>query len=251
MKWLNHSLASALCRVLLSAAFAYGQPAAAQRPPDEVQQLVAPIALYPDPLVALTLAASTYRAEVVEAWRWMQGHPGLAGQLLADAVDPQPWNPGVKAVAQFPSLLDSMNTNLAWTSALGDAYVNQPQDVLDAVQALRQRARSAGSLESTNELTVTAEGPAIAIEPADPDFLYVPEYDPWIVYGAALAAYPGWVGVPGIFHAGPYLYSGVALGVGLAAFGWGWHNWGFDWHDGGVTYQHAPYNFPRQTSFAE
>ncbi len=113
---------------------------AAEQASEPLEQLVAPIALYPDALVAQILAASTYPAEVVEAWRWTQGHSGLEGQELADALNPQPWDPSVKALTQFPSVLDSMNQNLAWTSALGDAYVNQPDEVLNAVQVLRQRA---------------------------------------------------------------------------------------------------------------
>jgi hypothetical protein len=241
MKWLNHSLAFVLCCTFLSAVGGYSQPAVAQQPPAELEQLVAPIALYPDPLVAQILAASTYPSEVVEAWRWMQGHSGLEGQSLVDAVDRQPWDPSVKTLIEFPSVLDSMNSNLAWTSALGDAYVNQPQDVLDAIQALRQRAQSAGSLQSTSEESVTAQGPTIAIEPADPDVVYVPEYDPWLAYGESLASYPGWVGVPGVYYAGPDPYFGVG-GVGLAAgFGWAWRDWGFDWRNRRVTYNHAPY----------
>ena len=215
---------------------------AAAQTSESLEQLVAPIALYPGALVAQILAASTYPAEVVEAWRWMQGHTGLEGQELADAVNPQPWDPSVKALTQFPSVLDSMNRNLAWTSALGDAYVNQPDQVLNAVQVLRQRAQAAGSLQSTNELNVTAQGQAIAIEPADPEVVYVPEYDPWLVYGAPLAAYPGWVGVPGIYYSGSDLYFDAGLGVGLfGGFGWGWHDWGFDWRNRRMTFNHAPY----------
>lgn len=215
---------------------------AAAQTSETLEQLVAPIALYPDALVAQILAASTYPAEVVEAWRWMQGHPGLNGQELANAVNPQPWDPSVKALTQFPSVLDSMNRNLAWTSALGDAYVNEPEDVLNAVQMLRQRAQAAGSLQSTSEQTVTTQGQAIAIDPTEPDLVYVPEYDPWLVYGAPLAAYPGWVGVPGIYYAGPDLYFDLGLGAGLfAGFGWGWHDWGFDWRHRRMTYNHAPY----------
>jgi hypothetical protein len=214
----------------------------AQQPSEQVQQLVAPIALYPDPLVAQILAASTYPSEVVEAWRWMQGYSGLKGQQLADAVDPLPWDPSVKALTQFPSVLDNMNQNLHWTSALGDAYVNQQEDVLNAIQVLRQQAQTAGSLQSTSQQTVTTQDQTIAIEPADPEVVYVPAYDPWLVYGAPLVAYPGWVAVPGIYYAGPNLYFDMGFGVGLfAGFGWAWHDWGFDWHDRRTIYNHAPY----------
>ena len=126
---------------------------------------MAPIALYPDPLVAQILAASTYPSEIVEAWRWMR-QSGLKGAQLANAVDPQPWDPSVKALTQFPSVLDNMNKNLHWTSALGDAYVNQQEDVLNAVQVLRQRAQVAGNLQNTSQQTVTTQGQTIAIEPA-------------------------------------------------------------------------------------
>ena len=231
--------------VALVCSLASAIPAGAQTaPPPSAQneQLVAPIALYPDALVAQILAASTYPTEVVEAWRWTQLHPGLTGQQLADAVDAQPWDPSVKALIQFPSVLQSMDANLSWTSSLGDAYANQPQAVLDAVQVMRQRAQAAGTLISTNQQTVTADGQTIAIEPANPDVVYVPAYDPWVVYGDPLAIYPGWVGVPGVFWAGPDLYFG--LGFGVAAFGgfaWGLHHWGFDWHRREVIHDRAPY----------
>ncbi len=160
MKSLTRKLVLALCGSLLVAGSAYGQepvvtdseaqPAAtqsAQQSLGELEQLVAPIALYPDELVGQILTASTYPTEVVEASRWMQHHPRLEGQALADAVDQQPWDPSVKALTEFPAVLDSMNENLSWTSALGDAYVNQPQDVMSAVQALRKRAQAAGRLK--------------------------------------------------------------------------------------------------------
>jgi hypothetical protein len=217
---------------------------------EQVQQLAAPIALYPDSLVAQILAASTYPAEVVDASHWMQQHSGLDGQVLADAVDPQPWDPSVKALTQFPSVLDNMNRNLAWTSALGDAYVNQPQDVLNAVQLLRQRAQAAGNLQSNSEQTVTAQDQTIDIEPANPAIVYVPSYDPWLAYGAPLVAYPGWVPYPGDFYNGPGLYYGAGIGIGfLAAFGWGWHNWGFDWRDRRLTFRDEPFLSHSRTFF--
>lgn len=118
----------------------------AQLTPEQLQQLVAPIALYPDALVAQVLAAATYPAEVVEADRRMQQNPNLKGKQLADEVDKQSWDPSVKALTQFPSVLANMDKNLSWTSSLGDAYVNQQQDVMDAVQVMRSRAQSAGNL---------------------------------------------------------------------------------------------------------
>jgi len=190
----------------------------AQQSPEELDQLVAPIALYPDALVAQILAAATYPTEVVEAERWMQQNPGLQGDALAQAVDPQSWDPSVKALTQFPSVLAMMDKNLSWTSSLGDAYVNGQQNVLDAVQVMRQRAQQAGNLKSTQQETVTTQGQTIVIEPTDPEVVYVPEYDPWVVYGDPLAFYPGWVGVPGAFIEGP----GIAFGLGNWRLRWLW-----------------------------
>src|SRR3984885_7402898 len=156
--------------------------------PQELQQLVAPIALYPDALVAQILAAATYPAEIVEADRWMQKHTDLKGKKLADEVDKQSWDPSVKALAQFPSVLANMDKNLSWTSSLGDAYVNQQKDVMDAVQVMRGRAQKSGNLKSTPQENVAKQGQTITIEPANPDVVYVPQYDPWLVYGAPLGS---------------------------------------------------------------
>src|ERR1700686_3847556 len=221
------------------------EPLSTPLPPqsaEELDQLVAPIALYPDTLVAQILAAATHPTQIVEADRWLQQHPDLKGDALAKAVDAQSWDPGVKALTQFPGLLGMMDTNLSWTSSLGEAYVNGQQNVLDAVQAMRQRAQQAGSLKSTPQETVTNQGDAIVIEPANPQIVYVPEYDPWIVYGDPLAFYPGWIGVPGFFFDGPGIGFGVGIGIGLfGGFGWGWHSWGTDWHGHGLTHGHHPY----------
>jgi hypothetical protein len=209
---------------------------------DTLGQLVAPIALYPDALVAQILAAAAYPAEVVEANRWMQQHTDLKGDALAKAVDPQSWDPSVKALAQFPSVLEMMGKNLSWTSSLGDAYVNGQQNVLDAVQAMRQRAQQAGNLNSTQQETVTSDGQTIAIEPTDPEVVYVPEYDPWDVYGEPLPYYPAWVGVPGLYLDGPGIAFGLGIGVGVfGGFGWGWHHWGTDWHHHDVMHDHDRY----------
>src|SRR4051795_7830942 len=118
----------------------------AQMTPEYLQDLVAPIALYPDELVAQVLAASTYPTEIVQAERWLQQHSTLKGTQLADAVNEQPWDPSVKALTQFPSVLANLDTNLSWTSALGDAYFNDQQNVTTAIQALRKRAQDAGTL---------------------------------------------------------------------------------------------------------
>src|SRR3984893_10977868 len=207
--------------------------------PEELQQLVAPIALYPDALVAQILAAATYPTQIVEADRWMQRHSNLKGQELAKEVDKQDWDPSVKALAHFPSVLENMDKNLSWTSALGEAYVNDPQDVTDAVQVMRQEAQKAGHLNSTEQERVTTQGQTIIIEPADPQVVYVPAYDPWLVYGGPIVAYPGWYPVPGIFWGGVGLSFGVGFGIGyFGGFGWGWGHWGYDWHGRRAFFDH-------------
>jgi hypothetical protein len=210
--------------------------------PEQLQQLVAPIALYPDELVAQILAAATYPTEVVEADRWLQQHPSLKGQELAQAVDKEPLDPSVKALTQFPSVLANMDKNLSWTSSLGEAYVNQSQQVMDAVQTMRRRAQDAGNLKTTPQQTVTTAGRTIAIEPAETDVVYVPTYDPWLVYGAALPLWPGWYGYPGLYLDGPGFGFGLGFDVGFfGGFGWGWHNWGFDWGHRTMVFNHNTY----------
>jgi uncharacterized membrane protein YgcG len=214
----------------------------APQSPETLDQIVAPIALYPDALVGQILAASTYPTEVAEADQWIQQHSGLKGEELAQAVDQQSWDPSVKALTQFPSVLANMDKNLSWTSALGHAYANQPQDVLNAVQVMRERAEQAGNLKSTSQETVTTEGQTIVIQPANPQVVYVPEYDPWLIYGGPVEVYPGWVPFPGSFAAGPSLSFGLGIGIGIfAGFGWGWHHWGADWHGRRVVYNHEAY----------
>lgn len=221
----------------------------AQQTPEQLQQLVAPIALYPDSLVAQTLAASTFPEQVVEADRWVQAHPGLRGEALGQAVDSEPWDPSVKALTAFPSVLGNMDKNLSWTSSLGDAYYNQQQDVMDAIQVMRQRAQEAGNLKDTPQQTVTAQGSTIVIEPASPEVVYVPAYDPWLVYGGPIVAWPEWYPYPGIWYDGPYLSFGVGFGIGFfGGYGWGWGHWGFDWHNRYAIYNHNRY-YSRSRTF--
>ncbi|MCU1310470.1 MAG: hypothetical protein JWO20_1595 [Candidatus Angelobacter sp.] len=211
----------------------------AQETPEQLQQLVAPIALYPDALVAQILAASTYPAQVVEADRWMQQHSNLKGDQLAQEVNKQNWDPSVKALAQFPTVLANLDKNITWTSGLGDAYTNQPQDVMNAVQVMRQRAQQSGNLKITPQENVTTQGQTIVIQPANPQVVYVPEYDPWVVYGYPVVAYPGWYSYPGLYIAEPGIAFGLGFGVGFfSGFGWGFHNWGFDWRDRRVLFNH-------------
>jgi hypothetical protein len=199
----------------------------AQETPAQLEQLVVPFALYPDALVAQILAASTYPTQIVEADRWLQKHSKLQGEELARDVDKESWDPSVKALTQFPSVLARMDQNLSWTSAVGDAYFNQEQDVLDAVQVMRKRAEDAGTLQSTPQQTVATQGSTIIIEPAVPDVCYLPIYDPWTVYGAPLAVWPGFIFDPWV---GPEFFFGPAIGLGFfGGYGWGWPAWGFDW----------------------
>jgi len=212
----------------------------AEPTPAQLQQLVAPIALYPDELVAQVLAAATYPEQVVEADRWVQEHSSLQGDERAKAVDAQPWDPSVKALAQFPSILANMDKNLSWTSALGDAYVNHQDDVMDAVQAMRRRAKDAGNLQTTPQQKVDEAGSQIQIAPANPEVVYVPAYDPWTVYGPPVVAWPGWYPYPGLFIAAPGIVFGVGFGIGfLAGFGWGWGHWGCDWGHRTVVFDHT------------
>lgn len=211
----------------------------AQESPAELQQLVAPFALYPDALVAQILAASTYPTQIVEADRWLQKHPKLQGEELARDVDKESWDPSVKALTQFPSVLARMDQNLSWTSAVGDAYFNQEQDVLDAVQVMRKRAEDAGTLQSTPQQSVATQGSTIIIQPAVPDVCYLPIYDPWTVYGAPLAVYPGFFFEP---WDGPAFFFGPAIGLGFfGGFGWGWPAWGFNWGRREVLFNHNIY----------
>ncbi len=217
--------------------------------PEQLQQLVAPIALYPDSLVAQILAASTFPEQVVEADRWVQSHPDLKGDALAQAVNNMPWDPSVKALTAFPTVLGNMDKNLSWTSSLGDAYYNQQQDVMDAVQVMRQKAEQSGNLKTTPQQTVTTQGSTIIIQPAAPDVVYVPAYNPWLVYGGPIAPWPGWYPYPGIWFGGPYLSFGIGFGIGFfGGFGWGWPHWGFDWHNHYVVYNQGRY-YSHSTTF--
>jgi Protein of unknown function (DUF3300) len=215
---------------------------------EQAQQLVAPIALYPDELVAQILAASTYPTEIVEAERWLQQNSSLKGTQLASEVDKQSWDPSVKALTQFPSVLANMDKNLSWTSALGDAYFNNQQDVLNAVQVMRERAQAAGTLKTTPQQNVTTQGQTIIIEPANPQVVYVPQYDPWIVYGAPLAVYPGYI--PGPWVAAPIISFGIGFPIGWGfGWGWGWPAWGCNWGGGFVVFNHARFISRSHTFF--
>ena len=227
------------------------KPEYASKTPAQLQQLVAPIALYPDSLVAQILSASTFPEQVVEADRWIQAHPDLKGDALAKAVDEQPWDPSVKALTAFPSVLGNMDKNLSWTSSLGDAYYNQEADVMAAMQVMRQKAEQAGNLKTTPQQVVKTENETIIVEPADPEVVYVPAYDPWVVYGyPVVVAWPGWYAYPGIWYSGTYVSFGMWYGVGFYyGYGWGWHHWGCDWHHHWVEHNHNRYYSRSRTSY--
>jgi hypothetical protein len=173
----------------------------------------------------------------------MEKHKNLQGEKLAKEVNKESWDPGVKALTQFPAVLANMNQNLAWTSELGDAWVNQQQDLNQAIQTMRQRAQQAGNLKTTPQQTVNTNGNTIVIQPATPEVVYVPQYDPWLVYGDPLAVFPGWYPYPGLFWDSPGIGFGLGFGIGFfGGFGWGWNHWGYDWHGGGrVVYNHNAY----------
>lgn len=216
--------------------------ASIHRTPQELQQLVAPIALYPDALVAQILAAATHIAEVVAADRWIQSHSQLKGDELAVQVDQQVWDASVKALTGFPAVLEDMDQNVVWTSSLGDAYLSQPQQVMAAIQAMRQRASTAGNLEANQQQTVTTDGGLISILPADPGLVYVPEYDPSLVYGAPVALWPGWYPDPDLYLDGPGVVFGVGFDLGyFGGYGWGWHHWRPDWNRRAVWFNGGQY----------
>lgn len=245
------------CALILAASGCDNQEVQATAPPaiqpvqvtaEQLQQLVAPIALYPDELVAEILAASTYPTQIVEADRWLQQNSSLKDAQLASAVDKQSWDPSVKALTQFPSVLANMDKNLSWTSALGDAYFNNQQDVLNAVQVMRKRAQDAGTLKTTAQQNVATQGQTIIIQPTNPDVVYPPQYDPWIVYGAPLVVYPGYV--PGPWVAAPVVSFGIGTGFPIGwTYGWGWDAWGCNWGGGFVVFDHARFISRSHTFF--
>jgi len=182
----------------------------------------APIALYPDSLVGQILAASQYPTQIVEAQRWMETNSGLSAAQVAQGANSQSWDPSVKSLTAFPKGLNDMNTNLSWTSVLGEAYYSDPQGVLQAVQVMRAQAKAAGTLSSTSQQTVETQGETIIIQPADPQVIYVPQYNPTVPNGAPVGAYPGYtssdLALTGVLAFG----AGVAVGALInSSDGWG------------------------------
>lgn len=203
-----------------------GAPAPPTFRQEELDQLLAPIALYPDALLAQVLMASTYPLEVVQAARWVKAYPNIIGPQLEEAMRQQPWDPSVRSLTAFPQVLAMMDANLEWTQKLGDAFLAQQPAVMATVQALRARAQAAGYLQNTPQQTVIAEPQAILIEPATPQIVYVPVYDPTVVYGPWwVPAYPPYVWYPpGYVVRAGVISFGISVAVGTVLWG------GIDWH---------------------
>ena len=201
--------------------------------PDQLNQLVAPIALYPDSLVAQVLAASTYPTQVADADHFDQANQGAAPEQLSQMANGQNWDPSVKALTAFPTVLAQMDKNLDWTTQLGNAYYNQPQDVMSAVQQDRQQAYDSGKLRSTPQEYVQDNPGDVVIEPANPAVVYVPYYNPWTVWGWGNPWFAWYAPPPP-----PGFFMGVGIGFGFgfgiavgawSHWGWGWGHWGMGW----------------------
>lgn len=227
---------------------AMGQPAAsgaqqaAPLTPQELQQLVAPIALYPDALVAQILGGATFPDQVAFADDWLHQNASLKGSALMEAVNGQQWEPSIKALTQFPSVLDNMAKNLSWTSSLGEAYHLQSADTMSAVQYLREKAKAAGNLKTGSQIVVVQQAPdTIVIQSANPQVVYVPVYNPTVVYGTPYVT-PGYstaaVVTTGVLAFG----AGIAIGAMMSSgYGWGYSYWNCGWHGGAVVYRGGSY----------
>jgi hypothetical protein len=208
---------------------------------EELQKLVAPIALYPDALVAQIMGAATFPDQIAAAAIWLQQNGNLVGSALAKAVDAQPWDPSVKALTQFPSVLDNLTKNLSWTSALGEAYHTQPADIMSAVQFLRAKAQAAGNLKSGSQITVVQQAPqVIVIQPTNPQVVYVPTYNPTVVYGTPYVT-PGYSAAAVATTAVLAFGIGIAVGAAMNNNSWGYSYWNCNWHGGTVVYHSSGY----------
>lgn len=216
-----------------------GQPAPtsgsqdAKIPNEQLDSLVAPIALYPDPLLSQTLVACTYPLEIVQLQQWLEQNKGLKDKALTDAVLKQNWDPSVQAMAVFPDVVKLLSDNIAWTDNLGNAFLAQQSDVMDAVQRMRAKATEKGVLKTTEqqrvETKVIENKTVVVVEPASPEVAYVPYYDPYSIWGAPYYPYPP-VAYPPYYPTGGRLLSfgvGMAIGAAWGGGGWGWNcGWG-------------------------
>jgi uncharacterized protein DUF3300 len=222
--------------------------------PQELDALVAPIALYSDPLLAQTLAASTYPLEIIQLQQWMDRNKNLTGKALADAVAKQPWDPSVQGLVEFPDVIQRMAGNVQWTTDLGNAFLAQQSDVMDAVQRMRAKAQGTGNLKTSAQQvvkteTVSSGKQVIEIQQANPDVVYVPSYDPVVVYGAAPPAYPYYPYTYPGYVPGTALAWGAGIALGAAAWGsWGGHWGNCDWNGGNVKINNN-YNYNKNNNF--
>jgi uncharacterized membrane protein YgcG len=225
------ALSLVLLMAMPSALFAQdagGNPAFKQ---EELEQILAPIALYPDALLTQVLMASTYPLDIVQADRWAKQNKDMKGDALAKALEAQTWDPSVKSLVNFPQVLAMMSEKIDWTQKLGNAFLSQQKDVMDTVQDLRAKAQAAGNLKTTNEQKVIVEKETIIIQSASPQVIYVPAYNPTVVYGTwAYPAYPPYPVYPPGYVAGAAFVTGVAVG---AAWGYAWGH--ANWHGGDVN----------------
>jgi len=241
-KYVFRSFVAILCSCIIApgdgawaaASMQDAQPAQADAklPPQELDSLVAPIALYPDSLLSQALVASTYPLEIVQLQQWLEGHKDLKDKALTDAAMKQPWDPSVQAMAVLPDLVKQLAGNIQWTTDLGNAFLAQQNDVMDAVQRMRKKAKDNGNLKTSDqqkvETTVIESKETIVIQPSSPDVIYVPSYNPTVVYGPPPYPYPPITyPPPGYYAAGMAISFGVGMMVG-AAFGGGW-GWGCGW----------------------
>jgi hypothetical protein len=229
-----------------SAAGTQAAPSATKFSPEQLDAMLAPIALYPDDLLVQTLMAATYPLQIVEATRWLErdNNKALKGDALAQALAPLPWDPSVKSLVPFPQVLEQLNQNLDWTQQIGYAMAKQQEDVLDSVQRLRRQAQQTGHLKTTEQQVVSTQAtvddqgqptpdPTIVIQPANPQVVYVPSYNPSVVYGTwPYPAYPPvYYPPPASYYPGAALASGMAFAAGVAVVGslWGWAgaSWGY------------------------
>ena len=252
------AIAQRLIFGLVSVAWVFAQ-AAAQTPAaetpttaagfteEQLEQIVAPIALYPDPLVSQMLMASTYPLEIVEAARWLKANPGLKDTALEEALKKESWDASVKSLCGFPDVIEQMNENLDWTQDLGDAFLAQKTELLDTVQRMRGKAYDAGNLTTTEQQVVTQQpDKIIVIEPASPEIIYVPTYSPTVVYGSW--SYPHYY-YPPMYVPPPYGYGAMAFTVGVVwgAAIWGGCNWGWGSSDVDIDINRQN-NFNRNTN---
>ena len=210
----------------------------------QLDQLVAPIALDPDSLVAQILTASTYPDQVAEANTWLNQHMNQPPDQRAAGANNMSWDPAVKGLIEFPAELDTLAKNSAWTSQLGNAYYNQPGDVMNAIQAMRLQAQQSNVLVTTVQQRVVVEAGVIEIVPVNPAVIYVPYYNPWRIWGSLFVAYPGFVVLPppaGVVWASGLAFDpGIAVGV-YSGYGWGVDAWAPAWDGGTVLYNNSTY----------